>query len=159
MEKKRSCPFITILKKKKKITDEEAKQITNLRKEIFVATKVDEATIARVIAKFNKYRNITSLEQGHRPPKDFQVEYVNAIHDLILSANRNSLSLSLQDIVFQLFELGFEEITLDVVVSSWKKCLGKMGNYWEIVDNGINDKSEDKDINLYLEDKNLNEKV
>ncbi|CAG8727970.1 3697_t:CDS:2, partial [Gigaspora margarita] len=74
---------------------------------VSIATGVGEATIAHVVAEFNKYGNVTSSEQGHRPSKDFQVEYMSAVHDLILSTNRNGFPLSLRDIVFQLSELGF----------------------------------------------------
>ncbi|CAG8669478.1 2833_t:CDS:2, partial [Cetraspora pellucida] len=112
-----------------KITDEQSKKATNLRKEVFIATKVDEATVAHVIAEFNKTEKIISSEQGHRAPKDFYTEYVNA-----------------------------EEIKSDVVVLCWKKCLGKARNYWEMVNDGINNESEDEDIDLYSGDENLNEK-
>ncbi|CAG8779239.1 13701_t:CDS:2 [Gigaspora margarita] len=108
-----------------KITDEETKQITNLCKEVSIATGVDEATIACVVAEFNKNRNIISSEQDHQSSKDFQVEYVNAVHDLILFANRND----------------------------------KARNYWKMVDNGINNESEDEDIDLYSEDENPNKEV
>ncbi|CAG8722624.1 25199_t:CDS:1, partial [Racocetra persica] len=45
----------------------------------------------------------------------------------------------------------------DVVVSYWKKCLGKARNYWEMVDDRINNESEDKDVDLYSGDESPNE--
>ncbi|CAG8515806.1 9261_t:CDS:2 [Cetraspora pellucida] len=124
------------------MTDRQSKKTTNLRKEISIATGVGETTIAHVVAKFNKTGKVTASEQGHRAPKDFQAEYMNAIHDLILSANRDSLPLSLREIILELSKLGFgqkqpdilslwnallssfqEEITPDMVVSCWRKCL------------------------------------
>ncbi|CAG8774661.1 16166_t:CDS:1, partial [Dentiscutata erythropus] len=90
-----------------RITDEQLKKATNLRKEVSIATGVGEATVARVVAEFNKTGKVTSSEQGHQAPKDFHAEYVNAVHDLILSANRDGLPLTLRSIVFELSELGF----------------------------------------------------
>ncbi|CAG8518422.1 2893_t:CDS:2 [Cetraspora pellucida] len=133
-----------------------SKQATNLRKEVSLATGVGEATVAHVIAEFNKAKKVTSSKQGQRTPKDFQAEYVNAVHDLVLSANKDGLPLSLQAPVFELSELGFKEIKPVVVISCWKKCLSKARNYWEIVEVGINDESEDEDIDLYSGDENLN---
>ncbi|CAG8451897.1 8946_t:CDS:10 [Scutellospora calospora] len=75
-----------------KITDEQSKKATNLRKEVSIATEVGEATVAHVVAEFNKTGKVTSSEQ---------------VHDLILSANRDGLPLTLQSIVFELSELGF----------------------------------------------------
>ncbi|CAG8604370.1 17324_t:CDS:2 [Gigaspora margarita] len=106
-EKKMIIFVHNYIKEKMKMSEEQAKQINDLRKEVSKATGVDEATIARIVAEFNKTGNVTSSEQGHRPSKDFQVEYMNAVHELILSANRNGLPLSLRDIVFELSELGF----------------------------------------------------
>ncbi|CAG8687331.1 3652_t:CDS:1, partial [Cetraspora pellucida] len=54
-----------------KMTNEQSKKTTNLHKEVFIATGVDKATIACVVAKFNKTRKVTVLEQGHQAPKDF----------------------------------------------------------------------------------------
>ncbi|CAG8722636.1 25200_t:CDS:1, partial [Racocetra persica] len=64
-EKKMIISVHNYIKEKIKMTDEQAKQITNLRKEVSIATGVGEATIARVVAEFNKTENITSSEQDH----------------------------------------------------------------------------------------------
>ncbi|CAG8814672.1 43127_t:CDS:1, partial [Gigaspora margarita] len=45
------------------MTNEQTKQITNLHKEVFIATKVDQAIIVHVVAEFNKTRSITLSEQ------------------------------------------------------------------------------------------------
>ncbi|CAG8715111.1 13044_t:CDS:1, partial [Racocetra fulgida] len=45
------------------MTDKQAKQITNLRKEVSIATRVGEATIAHIVAEFNKTENVISSEQ------------------------------------------------------------------------------------------------
>ncbi|CAG8772793.1 14079_t:CDS:1, partial [Gigaspora rosea] len=58
-------------------------------KEVFLATGVGEATIACVISEFNKTGKVTSSNQGHRSPQKFQAEYLEAIHTLIISANKN----------------------------------------------------------------------
>ncbi|CAG8699666.1 13792_t:CDS:2 [Cetraspora pellucida] len=89
------------------MTDGQSKKTTNLHKEVSIATGVGEVTIARVVAEFNKTGKVTASEQGHRAPKDFQAEYVNAIHVLILFANRNGLPLSLREIILELSKLGF----------------------------------------------------
>ncbi|CAG8539894.1 8713_t:CDS:2 [Gigaspora margarita] len=54
------------------MTEEQAKQINNLYKEVSKATGVSEVAIARIVAEFNKTTNIISSEQGHPLSKDFQ---------------------------------------------------------------------------------------
>ncbi|CAG8475339.1 10226_t:CDS:2 [Gigaspora margarita] len=76
-----------------------------------------EAT--NLLAEFNKTGKISSSKQGHWAPKDFQAEYVNKIHDIINSAK--------------------------MVVSCWRKCLGKARDYWEMIEDEINDESDDSD--------------
>ncbi|CAG8793697.1 5514_t:CDS:2, partial [Gigaspora rosea] len=86
-----------------------SKETTNLRKEVSLATGVGEATVARIVADFNRTGKIVSSKQGQRAPKEFQ------------------------------------EIKSDMVVSCWKKCLDKARNYWETIDDEINDESDNSD--------------
>ncbi|CAG8845663.1 34555_t:CDS:1, partial [Racocetra persica] len=85
-----------------------SKEATNLRKEVSLATGVGEATVARVVADFNKTGKIVSSKQDQRAPKEFQAEYVDKIHDLVISANRSGFPLSLKFLVQELFESGFK---------------------------------------------------
>ncbi|CAG8775330.1 20779_t:CDS:1 [Dentiscutata erythropus] len=62
-----------------------------LYKEVALATGVNERTIARVLAKFNKTREFALPKQDQQPPQNFNSEYVNAIRDIIFSANQNCL--------------------------------------------------------------------
>ncbi|CAG8720074.1 15306_t:CDS:2, partial [Racocetra fulgida] len=72
-----------------------SKETTNLRKEVSLATGVGEATVAHVVADFNRTGKIVSSKQGQRAPKEFQAEYAR--------------------------------------------------NYWETIDDEINDESDDSD--------------
>ncbi|CAG8719982.1 3428_t:CDS:2 [Gigaspora rosea] len=65
------------------------------RKEVSLATGVGEATIAHVVFEFNKTRKVILSNQGHQSPRKFQAKYLEAIHNLIISANKNSIPLSL----------------------------------------------------------------
>ncbi|CAG8806957.1 13876_t:CDS:1, partial [Dentiscutata erythropus] len=64
-------------------------QFTNLHKEVSLATRVGKATIDCVIAEFNKNRVVIASEQGHRYSRALKTEYVKAIQDLILIANKH----------------------------------------------------------------------
>ncbi|CAG8731225.1 6095_t:CDS:1, partial [Racocetra fulgida] len=79
--------------------------ITNLREEVSLATGVSEAAVAHVLAEFNKTGIVISSKHGHRPSEVFETEYIKAIQDLILSANQNSITLSLRILVLELSEL------------------------------------------------------
>ncbi|CAG8815484.1 17722_t:CDS:2 [Gigaspora margarita] len=71
-----------------------------LRKEVALATGI-------ILAEFNKTGEFALPKQGQQPPQDFKPEYVNAIHDIISSANQKCLQLTLQMILFELSELNF----------------------------------------------------
>ncbi|CAG8758623.1 10706_t:CDS:2 [Gigaspora margarita] len=118
-------------------------EIINLRKEVSLATGVGEATIARVLAEFNKTGAVIASKQGHRSSRTLKTDYIKAIQDLILTANKNGIPLSLRMLVLDLTELGFPKITSEVVVSCWKKCLNKAKEYWKTIEVGIGDESNE----------------
>ncbi|CAG8763141.1 1648_t:CDS:1, partial [Gigaspora rosea] len=74
---------------------------------VALAIGVSKRTIARVLAEFNKTGEFALPKQDQWPPQDFNPEYVNAIRDIISSANQNCLQLTLQKILFELSELNF----------------------------------------------------
>jgi len=82
-------------------------EIINLRKEVSLATGVGKATVARVLAEFNKTGAVIASEQGHRSSRTLKADYIKAIQDLILTANKNGIPLSLRMLVLDLTELGF----------------------------------------------------
>ncbi|CAG8636113.1 9775_t:CDS:2 [Gigaspora margarita] len=84
------------LKNKKDLLTQQSDETIYLRKEVSLATGVGKATIA-----------LTSSNQGHQSPQKFQAEYLEAIHNLIISANKNDIPLSLRMLVLELSEIGF----------------------------------------------------
>ncbi|CAG8710643.1 5435_t:CDS:1, partial [Acaulospora morrowiae] len=69
---------------------------TNLRKEVSLATGVGEATVACILAEYNKTGKVKASIQGYRISKDFQEEYLSAIHNLIFSANKDDIPTTLR---------------------------------------------------------------
>ncbi|CAG8795741.1 29466_t:CDS:2, partial [Gigaspora margarita] len=67
----------------------------NAREEVSLATGVSEVTVACVLSEFI-----------------LDTDYVKVIQDLILSANQNSITLSLRIFVLDLSELGFSTIEI-----------------------------------------------
>ncbi|CAG8609022.1 11401_t:CDS:2, partial [Racocetra persica] len=110
-------------------------EATTLRKEVALATGVGEATVAY-----------------------FQIEYVDVIRDQILARNKSNTPLSLQTLIIELSKL---EIKSELVVSCWRKYLGKARNYQEMVKVGIcdeSDKNEDENLDLYSENEDSDNK-
>ncbi|CAG8671128.1 5282_t:CDS:2, partial [Scutellospora calospora] len=82
-----------------------SKQATNLRKEVFLATGVSKATVARVVAEFNKTGKIAPSDQDDSP-------------------------LFLQALVFELSELDFV-ISKAQLAHYLKKLVPKDGVVYE----------------------------
>ncbi|CAG8608291.1 6494_t:CDS:1, partial [Scutellospora calospora] len=59
------------------------------------------------LAEFNKTGEFKLSKQGQWPPQKFSAYYTNTIYDIISSANKSGLQLTLQMIVFELSELNF----------------------------------------------------
>ncbi|CAG8832456.1 8747_t:CDS:1, partial [Gigaspora margarita] len=53
-----------------------------------------------------------------------------------------SNSLSLQNALLYSFQ---EEITSKIIISCWKKCLSKVRDYWETIEHGLDNKSDNSD--------------
>ncbi|CAG8680582.1 5365_t:CDS:1, partial [Cetraspora pellucida] len=62
---------------------------THLHKEVSLATEISESSVACILSDYNKTGDIRSLKHSHQPPKDFQDEYINTIHNLISSAGKS----------------------------------------------------------------------
>ncbi|CAG8637875.1 32537_t:CDS:1, partial [Racocetra persica] len=77
-------------------------EIINLRQEVSLATGVGEATVAYVLAEFNKTGTVIASKQDYWSSKTLKMEYIKAIQDLILTANKNEILLSLRIFVLDL---------------------------------------------------------
>ncbi|CAG8569962.1 7255_t:CDS:2 [Gigaspora rosea] len=82
-------------------------EIINPRKEVSLTTGVGKATVAHVLAEFNKTRAVIASEKGHRSSRNLKPDYIKAIQELILATNKNRIPLSLRMLVLDLTELGF----------------------------------------------------
>ncbi|CAG8480872.1 10102_t:CDS:2 [Gigaspora margarita] len=82
--------------------------VTNSCEEVSLATEVSEVTVARVLSEFHKTGTVISSEHGYRHLRGLDTDYVKAIQDLILSANKNGITLSLRILVLDLSELGIK---------------------------------------------------
>ncbi|CAG8836719.1 46432_t:CDS:1, partial [Gigaspora margarita] len=82
-------------------------EIINLCKEVSLAIGVGKATVACVLAEFNKTGAVIASEQGHQSSRTLKTDYIKAIQYLILTANKNRILLFLRILVLDLTELGF----------------------------------------------------
>ncbi|CAG8510170.1 20284_t:CDS:2, partial [Racocetra persica] len=125
---------------------------TTLCKEVALAIGVGEATIAHIVAEFNKTEEIMPSKQSQRASKNFQTEYMDVIHDQILARNKSGTPLSLRTLIIELSELGFTVSKIQLAL--YLKNLSKARNYQEIVKVGIcdeSDENEDENLDLYSE--------
>ncbi|CAG8638866.1 10959_t:CDS:1, partial [Acaulospora morrowiae] len=82
-------------------------QATNLHKEVSLTTEVGKATVAHILAEYNKTGKVKASIQGHWISKDFQEEYLSTIRNLIFSANKDGIPTTLRTLVLKLSDLGF----------------------------------------------------
>ncbi|CAG8605284.1 7788_t:CDS:2, partial [Cetraspora pellucida] len=59
--------------------------------EVSLATEIRESSVACILSDYNKTGDITLPKHSHQPPKDFQDEYINTIHNLISSAGKSEV--------------------------------------------------------------------
>ncbi|CAG8573164.1 12799_t:CDS:2 [Dentiscutata erythropus] len=72
-------------------------QNTNLRKEVVLATGIGERTVDHIFAKYNENKELKPPKYNRCPLKEYQAEYINAIHDLIFLANKKAIEVEIDD--------------------------------------------------------------
>ncbi|CAG8568328.1 14730_t:CDS:2, partial [Cetraspora pellucida] len=81
---------------------------THLHKEVFLATRISESSVTHILSDYNKTGDITLLKHSCQPPKDFQDEYINTIHNLIFSASKSGTPLSIKILILELSKVDLE---------------------------------------------------
>src|ERR1700722_1753357 len=102
----------------------EPHQAISLRKEVATVLGIGEATVARIVAEYNKADSLPEKPHG-RPKKKLDYNIVELIHGFVIAANTSGTPLSIDMLRQKLEE---NELTL----SKWQllRVLHKLGYYY-----------------------------